>query len=54
MIQYYGRSLLILKVKAGDSPYSYDGRFYERHGTDLVEIKPDQYADLFKRFFQRN
>jgi len=52
MIQYFDKSLLILQAKANDEPSMFDGKFYERHGTNNVEIPVEQYGNLFKRFFR--
>lgn len=50
IIDYYDKSVLIFCLKAGEKPVSYDGKFYQRIGANIEEIKVDEYAELFKRF----
>jgi hypothetical protein len=50
IIDYYDKSVLIFCLKAGENPISYDGKFYQRIGANIEEIKVDEYAELFKRF----
>ncbi|VWC03693.1 hypothetical protein BLA23254_04938 [Burkholderia lata] len=50
LISYFGRSLVIFKVEAGHEPCDFQGRYYERHGANISEIKQPGYAALFRRF----
>ncbi|MEB2599159.1 DUF262 domain-containing protein [Burkholderia cenocepacia] len=50
LISYFGRSLVIFKVEAGHEPCDFNGKYYERHGANVSEIKQPGYAALFRRF----
>ena len=50
IIDYSDKSVLIFCLKAGESPISYNEKFYQRIGANIEEIKVDEYAELFKRF----
>ena len=50
LMQYFDRHLVILKIEGGNEPCSYDGKYYERHGPNIAEVKQSQYFQLFKRF----
>lgn len=50
LIRYFDRSLLVLRVQAGDEPCSFAGKYYERQGANVSEIEQPQYSALFKRF----
>ncbi|MGB9128059.1 MAG: DUF262 domain-containing protein [Thiobacillus sp.] len=51
LINYFGRSLVIFRVEAGHEPCDFQGKYYERHGSNVSEVPQPQYAALFKRFF---
>jgi hypothetical protein len=50
LITYFGRSLVIFKVEAGHEPCDFQGKYYERHGSNVSEVPQPQYAALFRRF----
>jgi hypothetical protein len=50
LVNYFGRSVLVFKVEAGSVPCLYEGKYYERHGSNIVQVPPEQYAALFTRF----
>lgn len=49
IINYYDKCVVIFCLKAED-PIPYDGKFYQRTGSNIDEIKLEEYAELFKRF----
>lgn len=53
LISYFGRSLVVFKVEAGNEPCSYDGKYYERHGANVKEVPQAQYPTLFRRLLLR-
>ncbi len=53
IINYYDKSVLVLKIKSGTEPYSYDDKYYERHGSNVSEIEAKNYTNLFKRFLTK-
>jgi hypothetical protein len=50
VVNYFGRSVIVFRVEAGGIPCLYEGKYYERHGSNIAEIAPEQYAALFSRF----
>ena len=50
LVNYFGRSVLVFKIEAGNIPCLYEGKYYERHGSSIDQVPPEQYAALFKRF----
>jgi hypothetical protein len=50
LINYFDHSIVVFKVDSGSEPCDYDGRYYERHGSNIAEIPQKQYTALFKRF----
>ncbi|MBD0360403.1 MAG: AAA family ATPase, partial [Nitrososphaeraceae archaeon] len=50
IINYYDKSVVIFCLKAKEEPIPYNGKFYQRLGSNIDEIKVEEYAELFKRF----
>ncbi len=50
LISYFGRSLVIFRVEAGHEPCDFQGKYYERHGSNVSEVPQPGYAALFRRF----
>jgi hypothetical protein len=48
-ISYFGRTLVVFRVEAGAEPCAFQGKYYERHGANVVEVPQTQYTALFKR-----
>jgi predicted HTH transcriptional regulator len=49
-VNYFDKGIVILKIESGDTPSIYDGKYYVRHGSNVEEVKPENFGDLFKRF----
>jgi hypothetical protein len=52
LVNYHGKEVVIFKLSAGRDPTAYDGRYYERIGANVQEIKFSEYSELFRRFTQ--
>jgi Protein of unknown function DUF262 len=50
VVSYHGRHLIVLQVLATNEPCTYDGKYFERHGSHNSEIKGEALKGLFKRF----
>lgn len=50
IINYYDKSVVIFCLRAGQKPIPYNGKFYQRLGSNVNEIKIEEYAELFNRF----
>ncbi|MDB4945841.1 MAG: divergent domain protein [Labilithrix sp.] len=49
LINYFGRSLVILRIEAGEEPCDFQGKYYERHGANVSEVPQSRYTALFRR-----
>jgi hypothetical protein len=50
LIRYYDKSIFIFESQAQLEPSNFDGVFYVRHGNELMEVPPQDYGSLFRRF----
>lgn len=50
LVRYYDKSVFIFESHAQEDPSHFNGEYFVRHGSDLVKIKSENYADLFRRF----
>lgn len=49
-VKYFDRTLIILKVESDVKPSIYDGKYFVRHGSNITEVRPENFGDLFLRF----
>ncbi|SEB19196.1 Putative DNA-binding domain-containing protein [Marinobacterium iners DSM 11526] len=49
-IKYFDKELIVLKIESGDTPSIYDGKYYVRHGSNVDEVLPENFGELFARF----
>ncbi|CAK8710419.1 DUF262 domain-containing protein [Candidatus Electrothrix gigas] len=49
-INYFNKTLIILKIESDKIPSIYDGKYYVRHGSNINEVEPKDFAELFSRF----
>lgn len=49
-VNYFDKTVIILRIESGDTPSVYDGKYYVRHGSNLSEVKPENFSALFLRF----
>lgn len=49
-VKYFDKVVIILKIESGDKPSIYNDKYYVRHGSNINEIKPEDFAELFQRF----
>ena len=52
LVRYYDKSVLILETQAQQDPSHFGGTYLCRQGNGLVEILPEDYGELFRRFQQ--
>jgi hypothetical protein len=50
LVRYYDKSVLIFETKAQDDPSNLDGRYFVRHGSEVIEVPPTEFPELFRRF----
>jgi hypothetical protein len=51
LINYYDKSILIFQIESRNEPSIFDGKYYIRKGPNNEPIPPEEYPDLFRRFF---
>ncbi|NOT98164.1 MAG: hypothetical protein HOO97_03605 [Sideroxydans sp.] len=49
-INYFDKTVVVLKVESGDIPSIYGGKYFVRHGSNVNEVEPQNFASLFQRF----
>jgi hypothetical protein len=49
-VKYFDKTAIIFKLESGSQPSIYNGKYYVRHGTNVTDIAPENFGDLFKRF----
>jgi len=51
-VNYFNKTVIILKIESGNHPSIYGGKYYVRHGSNISEVKPENFSELFSRFHQ--
>jgi predicted HTH transcriptional regulator len=51
-VNYFEKTVIILKIESGNTPSVYNGKYYVRHGSNINEVKPENFSELFARFYQ--
>ncbi len=54
LVSYYDKDILLMRLKADRDPISYEGKFYQRIGSNIDEITVSGYSDLFRRFIENS
>lgn len=49
-IKYFNKSVIILKIESDSKPSVYEGKYFVRHGSNIEEVKPENFSELFSRF----
>lgn len=52
-VRYYDKTVYIFDVQSQNDPSSYDDRYYERNGAQLIELSGQDIVRLVKRFVGR-
>jgi hypothetical protein len=52
-VRYFDKTVVILKIESGEIPSIYDGKYFVRHGSNINEVEPQNFATLFQRFSQK-
>jgi hypothetical protein len=50
IVSYRGLVVALLKVRAGDRPFFFDGKIPERSQSDTVDVDPSDYKRIYERF----
>lgn len=46
----FEKDIIILQIESGNIPSIYDNKYYVRHGSNVQEVLPQNFGDLFIRF----
>lgn len=49
-VKYYDKTVIVLKIESGETPSVYDKKYFVRHGSNVSEVEPQNFASLFERF----
>jgi Putative DNA-binding domain len=49
-VNYFEKTVIIFKIESGNNPSIYNGKYYVRHGSNISEVKPENFSELFARF----
>ena len=50
LVRYFDKSVVIFRTLAAKELVHYDGKYYVWHGTSVVEVKPQDFNNLYSRF----
>ncbi len=50
IVDYFDKTVIILKIESGSEPSVYGGKYFVRHGSNIEEVIPENFGTLFKRF----
>lgn len=51
-VKYFDKTVIILKIESGNVPSVYNGKYYVRYASNISEVKPENFSELFSRFHQ--
>ncbi|HAU5722128.1 GmrSD restriction endonuclease domain-containing protein [Serratia marcescens] len=49
-VRYFDKTVIIFKIESDNKPSIYGNQYFVRHGSNLAEITPENFASLFSRF----
>lgn len=50
VVNYFEKDVFIFKTQSLATPMIYDGKYYVRHGANINEVKPENYAAFFQSY----
>ena len=50
MIKYFDKNVVVMKIESDSKPSVYDGKYFVRHGSNVDEVSPENFSELFLRF----
>ncbi len=50
IVDYFDKTVVVLKIESGSEPSIYDGKYFVRHGSNIDEVTPENFGMLFRRF----
>lgn len=49
-VKYFDKDIIIMKIESDSKPSVYNSKYFVRHGSNIEEILPQNFGDLFARF----
>ncbi|WAH57759.1 DUF262 domain-containing protein [Pseudomonas silvicola] len=49
-VSYFDKTVFVFEVKGQEKPSLYKKRYFERQGTQVFEVEPENFSSLFSRF----
>ncbi|OAI02213.1 hypothetical protein A1353_17015 [Methylomonas methanica] len=49
-VNYFDKTVIILKIESGEIPSVYNDKYYVRHGSNISIVEPANFSELFQRF----
>jgi hypothetical protein len=53
-VNYFDKTVVILKLESDNKPSIYENKYFVRHGSNLSEVLPENFGELFNRFVLRS
>lgn len=50
IVNYFNKTVIILKIESGEKPSVYDNKYYVRHGSNNEEVLAANFGELYDRF----
>jgi uncharacterized protein with ParB-like and HNH nuclease domain len=50
VVDYFDKTVIVFKIESGDEPSVYGSKYFVRHGSNVEEVLPENFSQLFKRF----
>ncbi len=50
VVNYFEKDVVIFKTQSLSTPMIYDSKYYVRHGANINEVKPENYASFFQSY----
>jgi hypothetical protein len=49
-VSYFDKTVFVFEIEGQEQPSLYRKKYFERQGTQVAEIEPENYPALFSRF----
>lgn len=49
-IRYFDKNVVVMKIESDSKPSVYGGKYFVRHGSNVDEVPPENFGELFSRF----
>ncbi len=49
-VRYYDKTVVVFEIEGQSQPSLFDGKYFARHGTQVIEVPAAEFPNLFARF----